>query len=60
MAGTVVPGASLAVRVDGADAERVAIDFDHQMDPGGSSPSVPRSDFGAPQTMVEFLLSWDR
>ena len=40
MVGTVVPGASLAVRVDPADAERVAIDFDHQMDPGGSTPSV--------------------
>lgn len=39
MVGTVVPGASLAVRVDPADVERVAIDFDHQMDPG-STPSV--------------------
>jgi hypothetical protein len=38
--GTVVPGASLAVRVDPADTQRVAIDFDHQMDPGGSAPSV--------------------
>jgi hypothetical protein len=40
MVGTVVPGASLAVRVDPVDTERVAIDFDHQMDPGGSTPSV--------------------
>jgi hypothetical protein len=39
MVGTVVPGVSLAVRVDPADAERVAIDFGHQMDPGGSTPS---------------------
>lgn len=38
--GTVVPGAILAVRVDPVDVERVAIDFDRQMDPGGSTRSV--------------------
>ncbi len=39
MVGSVVPGATLAVRVDPADTARVAIDFERQIDPGESVSS---------------------
>ena len=42
--GAVIPGATVSVRVDSADPQRVAIDFDQPPVPAGASAPTPAAD----------------